>query len=573
MKNKETNDLPRVEKSSNISLTSLETTLIQKVHRGYAKVILEKELGGGYSGARVFLVVPVHQGDTSDARVVTKIGPADKLRHEFEKYESYAGRALPFTAAQAGEPYEQDGQAALNYAFVGDADLGKSLSLEEYYHTHTAGEVIQTLENLLGKALGPMWYGQSLPLTCLFRDEYGRHLPPHQELEEIVQKIFPKAVSADGSRVSIPGVTETFPNPLAVYPSILDKILKGRRSFVHGDLHLNNVLVDESGKAWLIDFAKVRERHNLFDFTKLEVYLRLIALAKEYGAFSLSEYVQFEQALNHAALNRAVEIPSNPKLKFAYNVISATRTLARNYQADQNGFTQEYLPALFIYTLAMTKYHFSNGDVPTRLIFMTGCILAKELLEDGESKVSQNVEKSISRESDQKNQPTDPEKTGGKSFINTTDGAHIGGNVTVQGDFMGRDKIDQSIKVGDISNSTGVAIGQNASASVIGTGASTTITELTLDEAFLRILEAVKAIPEETEKRKATEIIEKLETEARLGEQAKKERVERWLHFLAEISEDVWEVAINTFINPVKGLGTIFQKIAKKAREEKKEEE
>jgi hypothetical protein len=91
--------------------------------------------------------------------------------------------------------------------------------------------VITTLEYLLGKVLGAAWYGQSQPLTCLFRDEYGRHLPAHQELETIVQTIFPKAASADGSQITIPGVQGTYPHPLVVYPELLDKSLKGRKSF------------------------------------------------------------------------------------------------------------------------------------------------------------------------------------------------------------------------------------------------------------------------------------------------------------------------------------------------------
>jgi hypothetical protein len=37
---------------------------------------------------------------------------------------------------------------------------------------------------------------------------------------------------------------------------------------------------------------------------------------------------------------------------------------------------------------------------------------------------------------------------------------------------------------------------------------------------------------------------------------------------LAIIASDIWEVAIDTFINPIKGLGTIFQKVARRAKPE-----
>ncbi|MCB0171437.1 MAG: phosphotransferase, partial [Anaerolineae bacterium] len=55
----------------------------------------------------------------------------------------------------------------------------------------------------------------------------------------------------------------TYPNPLHLYPTILSQTLDGQKSLVHGDLHLRNILVDESGHGWLIDFALVKERHNL----------------------------------------------------------------------------------------------------------------------------------------------------------------------------------------------------------------------------------------------------------------------------------------------------------------------
>jgi hypothetical protein len=379
MKVQNNNRVPRMVLSTDISLTDMETLLIQRAFHDYAEVHVEKEFGGGFGGARVFLILPVRANGLYDARVVTKIGPAEDLLHEFENYKNYVESVLPFTAAQVREPYVQDGLAALNYVFVGGADLGKSLSLEDYYHSYPAKEVIITLQNLLGKAVGSMWYGQSSSLTCRFRDEYGHHLPSHQELEEIVHKIFPKAVTLDGSQVNIPGVSRTYQYPLAVYPHLLDKVLEGRKSLVHGDLHGRNVLVDERGKGWLIDFAKVGERHNLFDFIKLEVYVRLLALAKEYGAFSLREYVQFEQALNTSVIKENSIPLTNPELVKAYEVMQAIRQMARSYMRGPESFHSEYLTPLFLYCLAIMKYLPYNGAVPTQLVFLTACVTGQYL--------------------------------------------------------------------------------------------------------------------------------------------------------------------------------------------------
>ncbi len=365
--------MPTLSKPPDIHLTPLEEALIKCVHSRYARINLEREFGGGYSGTRVFLILPVNPDGAADARVVTKTGPADALRAERDNYRAHVANALPFTAARVDEFCEQEGQAALNYVFAGDETLGKTVSLEDYYHSHTAQEVITTLTGLLDQALGPRWYRQSHPLNHSFRDEYGRHLP--ENLGAIVAAVFPNLPLTEGDRVKIPGVVGTYPDPLKMYPGLLDKPLEGRRSLVHGDLHLRNVLVDQSGKGWLIDFAKVRERHNLFDFIKLETYLRLMGLADEYGAFSWSEYAQFEQALNAAAMDGNATPPTDPSLAKAYEVIQAIRKIARSCMREPQNFNGEYLTPLFLYCLAMMKYYQSNRPMSTQLVFITACVV------------------------------------------------------------------------------------------------------------------------------------------------------------------------------------------------------
>jgi hypothetical protein len=418
--------LPKISEPAALELTELEKILIQNVNPGYKEIIILKEFSSGYGGARVFSILPIRLDDGRDARVVTKVGLAPELRHEYENYQKYAGRALPFTVAQVREIYEQDDYAALNYMFAGGESLGNTVTLEEYYRAQIAEEIKFTLENLLDKALGVSWYAQCRPLNCLFRAEYGWRIPAQKELERIVAVLFPDLSFVNSNLVRIPGVPGTYPYPLKVYPSQLDKILQGRKSYVHGDLHLRNILVDETGKGWLIDFANVEERHNLLDFIKLETYLRLMMLGPEHGAFSWNEYIQFEQALNAVALGQTSKVPANPYLEKAYKVIQTIRQVARKYMGANPDFNNEYFPALFLYCLARLKHHETNGIAATQLIFLTACICAQGLLED----------------------------------------VNIGGGVKVDGDFVGRDKVDNSIKVGDITNSTGVAIGHGARVNV-----------------------------------------------------------------------------------------------------------
>jgi hypothetical protein len=71
---------------------------------------------------------------------------------------------------------------------------------------------------------------------------------------------------------------------------LLYRLMKmpARFSLVHGDLHPRNVLADEAN-VWLIDFGQTGVAPSLFDFAKLEVYLRLWCLPLAGESESVSE--------------------------------------------------------------------------------------------------------------------------------------------------------------------------------------------------------------------------------------------------------------------------------------------
>jgi hypothetical protein len=366
--------LPRLTNPRQFKVSPLETALLQNVHRGSTEIILEKEFDGGYSGTRVFLILPMKPSGTGNAQVVTKVGSPELLRRERDNYQTHLAQALPFSTTQVRDYYEQDSLAALNYIFVGGDALGQTLSLEDYYQNHTASEVIHMLTGLLDDALGQSFYGAGQSKDFFYREEYGQHLAAEDEIKRSVQTIFPSLQRVNGDQLQLRGLSQSYPNPLESYSDLLDTMVKGRKSLVHGDLHLRNVLVDQTGKGWLIDFAKIRERHNLFDFIKLETYLRFMALANEHNAFSLNDYAQFEQSLNAAALGQPTAAPTNDCLAKAYEVLSAIRQIARNYMRDPRRFKEEYLTALMLYCLKVMKYYQPVHPAPTQLVFLTACV-------------------------------------------------------------------------------------------------------------------------------------------------------------------------------------------------------
>jgi len=155
---------------------------------------------------------------------------------------------------------------------------------------------------------------------------------------------------------------------------------------------------------------------------------------------------------------------------------------------------------------------------------------------------------------------------GDKRVTHTSGGAHIEGGVNVSGggDFVGRDKIDHSIKTGNITGSTGVAIGHGAQANVSQPGGAS-VGEIA--RAFAIIYRQIQAREEDpnVDKDELTHTVERIEEETLKGEQANPTKMERWLKTLAGMASDIGDVVIATLANPAVGIATVIRKVAEKA--------
>jgi hypothetical protein len=205
----------------------------------------------------------------------------------------------------------------------------------------------------------------------------------HGRMQDAVRALFggqdTMMPGIEGEMISLPGVQGRFPNPLLIYPRLLNKKLPElRKSYVHGDLHTRNVLVDGWGIGRLIDFAEVGERHNLFDFIRLEGYLRYLTLGSITPAISLQEYIQFEESLTAATLGRCADAPTIPTLCFMYDILLDIRRIASQYLVDGTDILKVYLPALFLHCLGYLRYEQKSISHGIRLTFATACVLGRE---------------------------------------------------------------------------------------------------------------------------------------------------------------------------------------------------
>jgi len=117
----------------------------------------------------------------------------------------------------------------------------------------------------------------------------------------------------------------------------------------HGDLHGDNLLVDENRNAWVIDFERSGEGHILQDFVELEgdIINRLISSSDNLPSFyQLCIYVTQNTELQE--LNDGAQI-TDPDVKKSIQTISLLRKLAREISGISDA--RQYLLGLLFNTL------------------------------------------------------------------------------------------------------------------------------------------------------------------------------------------------------------------------------
>jgi hypothetical protein len=132
----------------------------------------------------------------------------------------------------------------------------------------------------------------------------------------------------------------------------------------------------------------------------------------------------------------------------------------------------------------------------------------------------------------------------------------------VQGDKVQGDKFN----VGNITGSSGVAIGRGAQASV-----STGLSGSDAAQLFQAIYAQIQKRPDDPNvgKDEIQEKVEKIEQEANAGAQASEGKLTRWLRELAGMAPDIFDVTIACLTNPLAGFAEVVKKIGAKAKAER----
>ncbi len=150
---------------------------------------------------------------------------------------------------------------------------------------------------------------------------------------------------------------------------------------------------------------------------------------------------------------------------------------------------------------------------------------------------------------------------GSQGFVNRPSGSvsqHFG-------DTVSGDKNSGDISVGNVSGS-GIAIGQGAQASVRQGGDTAAFAR-----AFAEIYAAINARPADpdVDRDEITETVRDIQQEAQKGDQANEKKLARWMHNLAGMAEDIFDITVAALSGPPAAFAGVARKVAARAKQER----
>jgi CheY-like chemotaxis protein len=260
---------------------------------------------------------------------VVKLARAGKIQQEVKNYYGFIARKLTgnFVAQLMQRAIRWDiGGAA--YSYVGG---NGTRTFTHYYKEQTIGDI----EEILSTFFSEVW-----------RKYYEQ---PHRELDASLFNLYSRVWGSDwyekcmGDFASrecrrLEGILKEIDLPQPI-EWILNKIINAQKdismmnvihtTITHGDIHGDNLLVDNKRNVWVIDFERCGEGHILQDFIELEadIFNRIEARNVNPSAyFKMCLFVLKQKTIQ--GFEEADTLSKDPRIEKALKTISVLRSLA-----------------------------------------------------------------------------------------------------------------------------------------------------------------------------------------------------------------------------------------------------
>jgi protein-tyrosine phosphatase/nicotinamidase-related amidase len=341
-------------------LADTDRELVRYLFRGCREVSV-RSLDGGFSGNAVLGArsIDLHGHDESPHVVkVGAAGPIGQERTSFERIEAVLGNSAPRIVDFA----DLRGRGALKYRY---AAIGRApaRSFQKLYEDGLAQErVDRVLEEVFGDQLGRLYLAAQAERCDLL--QYYDFDPKwsgsvRRKLVDLLGEAGAQPELEFPGGVRVPSILGFYEHDLAQLPRVPRAHYFAH---VHGDLNGANVLLDEPGNVWLIDFFHAHRGHVLRDLVKFEndllyIWTKLDGEAELAGAMRLTDWLLAARDLGREPAADSVPDFAHPQLaRVAATILKLRSFYPSLIQADRE-ITQLLIPQIryAVHTLAFEE--------------------------------------------------------------------------------------------------------------------------------------------------------------------------------------------------------------------------
>ncbi|MFM1769572.1 MAG: hypothetical protein RJA22_2101 [Verrucomicrobiota bacterium] len=351
--------------------------IVRATFREAARVRLRR-LSGGFT-ASTFAAETTDREGRRTLPTVLKLSPRPiTAREEAAYHES----VRPFILNNATVLFDRAAHgdvAGLRYNFVGITGAESRLQpLEALYRGDRFPEAVAALRQTLTNVLEP-WYGQArVSAVRPFAQHDPRGLFP--TLPEAAQEAL--GIDPDQPLFPCPPLRRSLPNPYHLlrhrWDALLAHTVSWAAGITHGDLNLNNILIDERRNLYVIDFSETRLRSVASDHARLEpiALLQWTRLSQPGDADMVLQVVQ--GSLRGPVWSMPAPPPeaTDPMLHRAIALVSELRALAARRVADP-AHEAAYLMPLLEWTMPIVAFRQLEKERKQLAAWAAGLILEK----------------------------------------------------------------------------------------------------------------------------------------------------------------------------------------------------
>ena len=325
-----------------------ESHLILSTLPAGADRIYLSPLDKGLSGSKVYSAKFDIEGRRVSKLFVLKVGSKDKLDAEYLAVEQLVSPHI----SGVGQPVYRIGRnkALLAQELAGLSSNATLVSLKNYIRSTT--DPVRIIHRLLCDRLGH-WYQQSRNKT---HDRHKIASLFRWHLSKVTRPIYPQDwVDLQTWVTKITG--QGWGDIDSAIASVKSKSITTPTTIVHGDLHSQNVLVDERDECWPIDFAWCHDNTSpVLDFTMLECSLKFLAIPQR---SDLRVLIGIEDRLAREPYPTIAigEVPYSKEISSILKAIISVRRLAIE---DMGISFDDYMASLCIMTYVHSTHPMLN---------------------------------------------------------------------------------------------------------------------------------------------------------------------------------------------------------------------